>query len=366
MAHINTQPAEVMDHPTAGYQSQIPPKRIVRVALAGLGSVHCALLTIFRDKAQLLEEKYGLTLRIVAVADSSGSAYCESGFVPNELHHLKAQGTRVCELEDAIQAGSSLQSILNPSRCDLLFEATPVSPQTGGVGLIYARHALQHGIHVVLANKGPLLNHFQELTNLAKLSGCQLAYSATVCGALPVINIGCRDLVAAKITKVRGIFNSTTNYILEQMSQGWTFDEALSEAQVRGIAEADPSLDIDGWDTANKLVIIANSILEQPTTLDKIVVTGIRSISTEDLIEAEQNGKTIKLIATATITSAGYQLTVAPTIVAQSEFLGSCNGWEMGIEIQTDIYGTLYHKSWEDTPLPTAAAMLRDAINIYR
>lgn len=366
MTRINYPQMKGTNHSIPGDRSQALPKKMVRVALAGLGSVNRALLTIFRDKSDLLEEKYGLSFRIVAVADSSGSAYCENGFAPKELHSTKVQGTRVHELQDAMPAGLSLQSVLNHANCDLLFEATPVNPHTGGIGLIYARQALQHGVHVVLANKGPLLHHFQELTNLAQLSGCHLAYSATVCGALPVINIGCRDLVAAQIIRIRGIFNSTTNYILEQMSQGFSFNEALSEAQMRGIAEADPTLDIDGWDTANKLVIIANSILEQPTTLDKIAVTGIRSLSTEDLIKAQQNGKTIKLIATATITASGYQLTVTPTLVAQSEFLGSCNGWEMGIEIQTDMYGTLYHKSWEDTPLPTAAAMLRDAINIYR
>ena len=149
------------------------------------------------------------------------------------------------------------------------------------------------------------------------------------------------------------------------MNEGRSFAAALAEAQRRGIAEADPSLDIEGWDTANKLVIIANSILGIDAALTDVRVTGITTITTTQLQEAAKQGRTLKLVATAQRTTSGYDLTVAPTEMMQNDFLGSCSGWEMGIEIHSDLYGKLYHKIWEDSPMPTAAAMLRDAVTLF-
>ena len=259
-----------------------------------------------------------------------------------------------------------LTQVLQETDCDLVLEASPVNLKDGEPGLSVTRTALACGMNVVLANKGPLVLAFRELHELAAQKKVGLAYSATVCGALPVINIGQRDLIAADIIMLRGIFNSTSNFILAEMNSGRSFADALAEAQRRGIAEADPSLDVEGWDTANKLVIIANSMLGIHTTLHDVQVTGITGITTAQLQAEARHGRTIKLVATAQRTSQGYHLTVAPTTLDQSDFLGSCSGWEMGIEIHSDLYGKLYHKIWEDSPLPTASAMLRDAVNLMR
>jgi homoserine dehydrogenase len=181
---------------------------------------------------------------------------------------------------------------------------------------------------------------------------------------LPVINIGRRDLVAADVRLLQGIFNSTTNFILAEMAAGRAYAEALAEAQARGIAEADPTLDVEGWDTANKLVIIANSFLGVDITLSDVAVQGITELAPAQLQQEAAAGNVIKLLATARLGEDGYQFVVAPTIVEQDSFLGRCDGWEMGIEIHSDLYGKMYHKLWEREPLPTAAAMLRDAVNL--
>jgi homoserine dehydrogenase len=181
-----------------------------------------------------------------------------------------------------------------------------------------------------------------------------------------VINIGRRDLVAARVARLRGIFNSTSNFILGEMAAGRAYADALAEAQRRGIAETDPTLDVAGWDTANKLVIIANSFLGVRVGLADVQVTGITGVTSADLQAALARGETIKLVASAQYTGSGYTLTVAPTVVPQNDFLGGCDGWEMGIEIHSDLYGRMYHKIWEREPLPTAAAMLRDAVNLLR
>lgn len=339
--------------------------RVIRTALAGVGAVNRNVLTILGQKAAQLRQRYHLEFRIVLVIDSSGVAYEPQGFAITALHQWKAAKGRIADLPQAVALGT-LPTLLTPAHCDLLLEGTPVNLTTGEPGLSFTKQALGAGVAVVLANKGPLVLAFPTLTHLAQQTGAGLAYSATVCGALPVINVGQRDLIAAEISLLRGIFNSTSNFILGAMEQGQSFAAALAEAQQRGIAETDPSLDIDGWDTANKLVIIANSVLGVATTLAEVAVQGIRGVTTAALQAELRQGRTIKLLATAHQTDEGYRFQVAPTSLARSEFLGSCASWEMGIEIQSDLYGTLSQKIWEETPMPTAAAMLRDAVNLFR
>ena len=336
----------------------------IRTALIGVGAVNRSFLEILMRKAERLQTQYGLSFRIVLAADSSGVIRRAAGFDPQQLYQFKRNGGRLNTLPEVVNA--PLTQVLQETDCDLVLEASPVNLKDGEPGLSVTRTALACGMNVVLANKGPLVLAFWELHELAAQKKVGLAYSATVCGALPVINIGQRDLIAADIIMLRGIFNSTSNFILAEMNSGRSFADALAEAQRRGIAEADPSLDVEGWDTANKLVIIANSMLGIHTTLHDVQVTGITGITTAQLQAEARHGRTIKLVATAQRTSQGYHLTVAPTTLDQSDFLGSCSGWEMGIEIHSDLYGKLYHKIWEDSPLPTASAMLRDAVNLMR
>jgi homoserine dehydrogenase len=172
-------------------------------------------------------------------------------------------------------------------------------------------------------------------------------------------------MVCGKILGFRGIFNSTTNFILEEMLKGRSYADALSETQERGIAEADPSLDVGGWDTAAKLVIAANSIADDVMiTLADVSVSGIEDVQPDRLQECRREGSVLKLVATAKRINAEWHFQVEPTPVPIASFLGSCSGWEMAIEIQSDIYGKSFHKLWEREPVPTAASMLRDAVHL--
>jgi homoserine dehydrogenase len=338
--------------------------RILNTALIGLGNVGRNFLRILATKRQRIADQYGLEFRIICAADSSGAAVDLNGFDSARLCSLKERNGHVRELP-SFARGLMPAAAMENLPCDLLFDASPVNLLDGEPGLGACRAALGRGVSVVLANKAPLVLAFHELHALAHESGAGLAYSATVCGALPVINIGQRDLVAAEITLLRGIFNSTTNFILAEMATGRSFADALAEAQRRGIAERDPILDVEGWDTANKLVIIANSFLGTRATLSDVQVTGVTGVTTEQLRKELARGATIKLLASAVRVDDGYQLRVEPTALPNGEFLAGCNGWEMGVEMVSDLYGRMYHKIWEREPLPTAAAMLRDAVNLF-
>ena len=252
-------------------------------------------------------------------------------------------------------------ALLGTLDCDLVMEASPVDLTSGEPGLSIVRTALSRGISAVLANKGPMVLAFRELEALAAAKGAKLAYSATVCGGLPVVNVGQRDLVAGEITALRGIFNATSNFILEAMARGLSYDEALVETQRAGAAEADPSLDVEGWDTANKLVIIANSFLGRSPTLGDVAVEGITGVTLEDIEREARAGRVIKLIASFD----GKFYKVAPATVPRASFLGGCGEWEMAVEIESDIYGLQSMKIHEREPVATAAAMLRDAVNIF-
>lgn len=337
--------------------------KTVDVALIGLGNVNRGFLRILETKSERLTDQYGISFRVVCVADSSGVAVAPQGFDPAATRLHKEGGGRVAALP-GYQAGKTPAQVLENLAVDLVLEASPVDLKTGEPGLSVTRTSLQRGIPVVLANKGPLVLAFAELQRLAQAHGAGLGYSATVCGALPVINIGQRDLVAADITTLAGIFNATTNFILAEMGTGRSFADALAEAQQRGIAETDPTLDVEGWDTANKLVIIANSFLGISVTLADVNIQGITQVTADELRAARTSGNTIKLVARAERTDGGYALSVRPTIVPLHSFLGQCDGWEMGVELQSDLYGLMFYKIWEREPLPTAAAMLRDAVNL--
>jgi homoserine dehydrogenase len=221
-------------------------------------------------------------------------------------------------------------------------------------------------MHVVTANKAPLVLAFPRLQALALDNEVQIRYDATVAGGLPAVNLGQRDLAVASIHRLEGILNLTTNYILTRMADdGLSYHEALAHAQAAGHAEADPSLDVDGWDAASKLVILAHSVLGYPAALDDVLVQGITDVTSETLQEAEAHGKRVKLLATADREDGGYSLSVRPTPLAADHPMARLGAKQMGIVYHTDICGILSAAIVEATPVPTAAAMLRDVVGIY-
>ncbi len=176
--------------------------------------------------------------------------------------------------------------------------------------------------------------------------------------------IGARDLGATVIDRFEGIVNGTTNYILSRMTEGQSYDEALKHAQDIGMAEADPTLDVDGWDAANKLVIIANAVLHRPTTLKDLSVEGIRKVTQDDLRIATEHRQVVKLLAQAEKAGKDYRLSVAPVRLDKTHPLANLGAGMMGVIYHTDINGTIFASIEEDDPYPTAAGVLRDIIQV--
>ncbi len=335
----------------------------VRTALLGLGNVNIGLLRILIQKRELLHEQYGLEFLITGVADSSGIAVQPEGFNQEELVELKARKGKVKDIQYFLPGIGTDQLPLH-APADLLIESSPVNLIDGNPGLAAARHALQKGWHVVFANKAPMVFAFDELHQLAEKHHVKIAYSATVCGGLPVINVLRRDMAGASLKHFRGILNATTNHILNALSTGGTMEEAIKEAQRVGAAEADPMHDVKGHDAANKLYIIMKSFTDYSGSIKDIDTTGIQRVTARDLEQAQSRGNTIKLIASAKPDGDNWHLSVKPTEVKSNSFLGQCSGWEMGVEVDSDLYETISMKIVEEDPLATSAAVLRDVIMI--
>jgi homoserine dehydrogenase len=338
----------------------------VRFLLIGAGTVGRRFLGLVEDKGPTLRERLGLELVLVGIADSSGMAVNPDGLPIAEIVRLKNEGRGVAEhAQWGVRAGSALEMVRTQG-ADLLLEASPANMIDGQPALGCIEEAFSAGMHVVTANKAPLVLAFPRLTELARAHGVQLRYDATVAGGLPAVNLGQRDLAAAKIDRLEGVLNLTTNYILTRMAEdGLSYDEALSDAQAAGHAETDPTLDVEGWDAANKLVILAHSVLGFPARLDDVDVTGITGVSEDTLRAAMADGMRVKLVATAEADGDGYSLSVRPLRLAASHPLAQLGPKQMGIVYYSDISGTISAAIVEETPVPTASAVLRDVVEIY-
>ncbi len=351
-------------------RGEAAPLTQVRIAIAGLGNVGRGLLAILHSQADLLAQ-VGLSIRVVGAADSAGAAIDPAGLDLATLTATKAAGRTVARLPRVGRLDLPLPDFLDAAAPDLFCEATPVDLRTGQPGLGAVRHALARGIACVLANKGPLALAYQELAAQSDLEAPDrpgLRFSACVGGALPTINLGGRDLAGARITDVECVLNGTCQGVLRAMESGQSLDDAVAEMQRRGVAETDPSLDVDGWDQAVKLVILANAVLGRPTVLGDLTVRGIRDVTGVELAAAAARGERIVLLGRARRDdpAGDWKLTVEPTSLPVTHPLARMGADEMGIVYRTDISGVIHATSEEIDAVPTAAAMLRDIIDLHR
>lgn len=339
----------------------------VRLLLVGVGNVGRRFLELLVRKRERLRSLLGRELIVVGVADSSGAAIDPAGLEIAQIVQYKRSGRGMANHPTGGRPGVPAIDMVRTVAADLLVEASPANMEDGQPALGCIEEALQRGMHVVTANKAPLVLAFPRLLALSEAHGGQLRYDATVAGGLPAINLGRRDLAAAEIERLEGILNLTSNYILTRMAEdGLPYEQALAQAQAAGHAETDPTLDVAGQDAANKLVILAHSVLGYPATLDEVAVEGITAITPETLQRAAQAGKTIKPLAIAHRTEEGYRLVVGPVWLDPDHPLAGLGPKQMGLVYHSDIGGTITAAIVEETPVPTASAVLRDVMEILR
>ncbi len=341
----------------------------VRLVLVGVGNLGRRFCRVLRDKQEHLRERLGLNLTLVGAADSQGAAYDPTkGLDPMRIAGLKEVGRSVAEYPGVGRAGWLATELVSSVGADVLLEASPVNlEQDAEPAMSCIRMALGQRMHVVTPNKGPLVVGYDELHELAATYDVELRFDGTVAGGLPALYIGQRDLRGAVIRRLQAVPNLCTGYVIDMLADGLSWEEAAARAREEGVLEGDGSWDLEGWDAAAKLVILANSVLAAPARLGDVDRSGITHLRPADLQEAERQGERYRLLADAELTAEGdYRFSVAPRRLSSDHPLGRLGSKQMGIVYETDIYGTITAIIEEPHPVPSAATMLRDILDIYR
>ncbi|MDH4198300.1 MAG: homoserine dehydrogenase [Candidatus Aminicenantes bacterium] len=339
--------------------------RSVNLVLAGFGHVGRAFFDLVREKADLCRGAYGLDLRFSAVLKSGGVFTTGRALKPTDI--VRHGGIWV-DGNPAWKPGLMPAEILAAGEPGCLVECTPSNLKTGEPGLGYMTQAFDRGWNVVAASKGALVVAFGKLRRMASGRDLALKFSAAAAAALPTLDTCLFSLAGTEIHEIQGILNGTSNYILTKMEEGRAYEDALREAQARGIAEPDPALDVGGWDTACKILLIANSALDLEACLEDVELEGIAGLSPDDLQRARKEGRVVKLLGTCTRASSDepWRLAVRPQTIPASHPLAGVSGTNKGITFRTDTMGGITVTGGGSDPRATGAALLKDIINIYR
>jgi homoserine dehydrogenase len=338
----------------------------VRIIICGLGRVGQAFVGLVVQKNKDLQTRYGLNLKVVAAVDIGGAAVSPEGLPLKDLQAHFQKGGRVEDMPGFGKKGLTGKEALRKLPADLLVETTPTNIKDGEPGMTHIQTALSHGRHVVTAAKGPLVLRYNELKTLAEKSKAKLMISAATAAALPTLDVGLSCLAGTEVLNAEGILNGTTNYILTRMYEdGCPYGEALAEAQKMGVAEPDPSLDVEGRDTANKILLIANEVFQAGLSLQDVRVEGITRITPGDIQRAKKEGKVIKLIGKVERKEGKVVASVAPMALPAVHPLASVRGTEKAISYLTDTMDRVTVSGGKSNPLGAAAAILKDIIRIY-
>jgi homoserine dehydrogenase len=331
----------------------------MKIVIIGFGVVAKAFAKILINKKNELIKKYGLHPKVVAIADRGGALINSEGLDLNLAFKADEYGGTVASDENYGFKGVKAVDVINEVESDVMIELTPTNIKNGQPGLNHIEAALKKGVHVVTANKGPLALALPALIDLANYNKVFLKFSGAVGGGVPVLDLAKKCLTGDKILLVKGVLNGTTNYILTRMhKEDLSMEEALKEAQKLGYAEADPSYDIDGIDTACKLVIIANWIMNKRISIKDVKIEGIKKITLKDVNEAKKKEKFIKLIG-----KVNEEALVKPMEVSAADPL-CVNGTLNAVTFNAENSGEITIIGKGAGGRETASAIIRDLIDI--
>ncbi len=338
-----------------------------KLALLGFGNVGKALAELLLRKADDIQNQCEVTFSVVGIATGSkGIAVDPEGLDLTEALELVNSGQPITSISNPkYQISNSLELIKN-CQADVLIESIPVNYETGQPAVDYIRTALELGMHVTTANKGPVVHAYTQLTELAESQGRKFYFESAVMDGAPVFGLFRETLPAANLKSLRGVLNSTTNLLLTLMEEGQSFDEAVAYAQSIGIAETDPSGDVDGWDAAIKVCALVTVMMGVPLKLQDVDRTGIGDISLEDIQAAKAEGKRWKLVCEAAQEQNQVIARVAPQKVGVESPLYGVMGTTSIVEFESDVLGNLSLIEADPGPHTTAYGLLADFLNAVK
>lgn len=321
--------------------SLMTPAGLFPIGLVGCGTVGTGVVRILQNSKALLTAQTGqeLALRHVVVRD------------PARTRDADLSGYAVSASLDALVADQTVKAVVH-------VVGGIASPRQDILRLLHA------GKDVITANKALLCTHGDELFETAHSLGRTICFEAAVAGGIPIISTVCTALTANRIVAIEAILNGTSNFILTRMlDRRQIYDEALREAQQLGYAEADPTMDVDGSDTAQKLAILARLAFGTAIPFDRIARQGIQNIDLQDLLAAADLGYRIKLLALARLTAERLEVSVQPTLVRADRSIAMTSGAHNFIAIEGDAVGVLKMAGAGAGRMPTASAVVADLID---
>jgi len=339
---------------------------LVRVALLGCGNVGRALLAMAAEKVDALREERDLTLTFTGGLTRSAGGWI---LLPDGVAAamLVASGWPQGATPAGAQpfAGDGM-AFARECPADVLVELTALDPMTGQPATDHIRAALESGKSAVTANKGPIAHAYRELRDLAAAKGQRLRFESTVMDGTPIFGMVEACLPVTRIASLCGPLNSTSNYILSRMARGEALEDALAGAQGLGIAEADPSYDLEGWDASVKATVLANVLMNADLRPADVRREGLGAEAMRRAQAVLGPGQTLKQMVE--VERAGDEVTANVNIVAlpEDDILGRLSGMETGLQMQTDTMGVLTLIEGEGGPGQTALGVLADIVAIAR
>ena len=318
------------------------------LALIGFGNVGRRFVELLEARAPRLAADHGLTCRVVASATRRGGAVYE--------------GERCVDTLEAIRR-------LGASKADLriVVETTTLDIKAGEPATSHVRAAIAAGCHVVTANKGPAAFAYAELRDTAARAGVRFLFESAVMDGIPIFNLVRETLPAVDIIGFEGVVNTTTNHIITALENGATFEDALARMQAEGIAEADPSLDVGGWDAAAKTAALANVLIDARITPHDVLRTGLDAGTGEIARAAIQRGKRLKLVASAMRDPGGHLVCrVEPRELPAEHVLATLDGSANALILSTDILDRITICQMSGSLTQTAYGLLSDIVTIAR
>jgi homoserine dehydrogenase len=348
----------------------------IDLLLVGFGHVGRRFARLLDERRERLAADDDLRPRIVGIATGRhGAALDPAGLdVPRALALVEA-GASIAPLHqsrhlpppatglDLIAAAAAGPDAERPR---VVIEATPLNIDDGRPAIDHIRLALLSRMHVASANKGPVALAHRELDALAKRLEAQYRFEGAVMDGVPIFNLVRHTLPAIEISGFRGVVNSTTNYIISMLEDGGEFDSALAEMQRQGIAEADPSLDVDGWDAAAKAAALVNVLMDGAIAPRDVAREGIGHLTGAAVREAAARGRRKRLVASATRDSQGVRVRVAVEELPADDPLAQLRGMSNALFLQTDLLGRVGITQLDGGLTQTAYALLSDLVAIRR
>lgn len=341
--------------------------RTVSLVMIGFGNVGQAFARLLLRKNKDIEQRYGLSFIVTGIATARHGIAVNSGGVNlNRALELIERGLPLDTLNEQTPP-MDINDFIFSSGAEVLFENTPVNQYTGQPAVDFLKAGLQKGMHVITANKGPVAHAYRELNRMAAERGKRFLFESTVLDGAPVFSLFRACLPAVELRGFQGILNSCTNLLLCEMESGRSFDEAVAYAQSIGIAETDPSADVDGWDAAIKVACLVNVLMDIPLKPQAVDRTGIREITPEMIAEAAKAGERWKLVCTARQSNGQLiEAKVAPQRIGPDSPLYSISGTSSFVQFETDVLPGLGIVETNPGPETTAFGLLADLINVMR